>query len=362
MRETFHFVAPRERIALPDKGTLRNLLFGGKADKLVDLLAVPVRPQYRPSTFQAQQRKARDSDDALTLSDLPTEIHYLIFDHLEFIEDTICLGLANSHFWTLARGYVDSYYMSFLGTWSGKNIVCVGEKVEPDDYPPGLFSAEELDALRPLRTNLLRSDGRWEHVQCNTPFALSHFADSSVSDIIDFIDPRNEAWRLREHCKSLGKSKDPVFAARGHFILPNESTYFPRDQPWILRNLTTKEFVRSEAIAIKPEYVRGPDILLVGFGEVVMLRTCWSSSESDVLLNDTPGPPRGVWAGHRFDITTLARHERESDGAGWSDVSDEIASEIAEVWSNEYNIDIREGLLYWYQRRPNRLFHDTTPP
>ncbi|KAJ8126269.1 hypothetical protein O1611_g7372 [Lasiodiplodia mahajangana] len=252
--------------------------------------------------------------------------------------------------------------MSFLGTWSGANFVCVGEEVEPDDYPAGLFSAEELDELRPLRTNLRRCDDGWDYVQCNTPFALSHYADPSVSDITDFVDPRVEARRLLEHCESRDRSNDPVFVARGWRIIPRDSIYFPCDQPWILRNLTTKEFVRSEAIAIKPEYVQGPTISVVGFGEVIVLRTCWSSSQSTVRLNNISSLPRDVWAGHHFDITTLAKHEGEAGSAGWSDVSDEVATEIAEVWGHEFGADIRKGLWYWYQRRPNRAFFDVTPP
>ncbi|KAF2192917.1 hypothetical protein K469DRAFT_652648 [Zopfia rhizophila CBS 207.26] len=39
---------------------------------------------------------------------------------------------------------------------------------------------------------------------------------------------------------------------------------------------------------------------------------------------------RGVWAGHCFDITTLARHT-ENMGDEWKDVSDEIVQEIATI-------------------------------
>ena len=35
--------------------------------------------------------------------------------------------------------------MSFLGQWAHENIVCVGQDVQPNDYPPELFSAKELD-------------------------------------------------------------------------------------------------------------------------------------------------------------------------------------------------------------------------
>ncbi|KAI1291221.1 hypothetical protein F5Y03DRAFT_388580 [Xylaria venustula] len=321
-------------MALPQRGTLREMLFGGTASQLVPLLAVPVRPQRPPPTLQAQQ--GRQGNNALSFSNLPTEIHCLVLDYIECIEDVICLGLANEYFWTLAQPHLDDYYMSFLGTWSGKNIVCVGDEVGPDDYPAHLFSAEELDTLRPLRNNVLRGDPKWPYVQCNTPFALSHFADPSVSDVQDLIDPRTEAWRLLWHCKSLGKGKDPAFAARGHRIIPEASTYFPENQPWILRNLTTKEFVRPGPIAIKPEYIHGTHILVVSFGKVVMLRTCWSSAPSN--------------AGHRFDITTLARHEGN------------VAKEISEAWHYEFGADIREHLMFWYAKRPNKGFFDDTPP
>jgi hypothetical protein len=364
MEETFHFVAPREAMVLPLEGTLREIIFGGgRASKLVNRFAVPIRPQLSPPTLQAQQTKTRDSDNALTFSNLPTEIHYLIFDHIEFVEDVTCLGLVNQYFLTLAQGYLHDYYKSFLGTWAGKNLVCVGEEVEPDDYPAGLFSSEELDTLRPLRSNVLRNmGGRWKYMQRNTPFALSHFADPSVSDMDHFVHPGDVARYILKDCKSRDKSKDPVFAARSRWIIPRDSTYFPRNQPWILRNLTTKEFVRSEAIAIKPEYINGPHIRVVGFGEVIMLRTCWSSSPSTVRINNTTGSPRGVWAGHRFDITTLARHEGGIDSAGWSDVSDEVAGEIAEVWRHEFGADIRKDLVYWYPRRPNSSIFTATPP
>lgn len=38
------------------------------------------------------------------------------------------------------------------------------------------------------------------------------------------------------------------------------SDFFPADQPWILRNPTTQEYVRSEAIAIKPEILMAPTL------------------------------------------------------------------------------------------------------
>ncbi|KAK4153722.1 hypothetical protein C8A00DRAFT_43418 [Chaetomidium leptoderma] len=388
-------------MALPHGRSLRDLLFGRSADVLVRLLTVPVRPQSPPSSPPALSRNgrrptqttssaSRDSlretrgdgqshkraeaqrgSDALAFSNLPPELHRLVFDHIEFIEDAVCLGLASRYFWTFAREYLDAYYMSFLGRWAGESIVCVGEDVKPGDYPPGLFSAEELDALQKTRADLwMPDDDHLEYVKCNESFTLFHFASPSVSVLEEVGDVSAEAWRMYCHCRDRAKHGDPALEAKlggpaleatRSEIIATASTYTPQDQPWILRNLTTKEFVRSEAIAIKAEYVRGPNIAVLGFGEVVLSRICWSTSPS-IGMTDTTNISRGVWAGHCFDITTLARHEDDTGGAEWSDVSDEVAREIANIWESEYGVDLREGLPYWYQRRPNRNYFDLVPP
>ncbi|KAI1194513.1 hypothetical protein F5X97DRAFT_311084 [Nemania serpens] len=337
--EEFYFVAPREPLALVKQGTLRAMLFDGTARELVKFFAIPVQPQYSAST----NSQARDNGDALILSMLPPEIYYLIFDHMECIEDVVCFGFTHSYFWPFARSYLDDHYKSFLGIWAGKNFVCIGNHIQPDDYPPDLFSAEELNKLRQRRVYTPTS---------RVPFALCHFADPKADHPrTDFVDPRWEAldvFRRYFHRDDRGGTRDVLkFKPR---MIPTRSTYYPRDQPWVLRNLTTKEFVRAEGIAIKPEYVHGPNIELAGFGEVIILRTCWSGSLCDIPINGTTGQPRGVWAGHRLDITTLAKHKSELDSAKWSDVSDKVAKELADIWFHRFGTDIREGLPHWYQR------------
>jgi hypothetical protein len=113
----------------------------------------------------------------------------------------------------------------------------------------------------------------------------------------------------------------------------------------VLRNLTTREFVRAEAIALRPELVRGPIIGRLGFGEVVLARICWSSDVSDVpghrALN------RGVWAGHRLDIVTAEtlRMEEGERGDRWKDISEEVKEEVAEIWKERFGDGWVEELL-----------------
>src|SRR2546421_630588 len=61
---------------------------------------------------------------------------------------------------------------------------------------------------------------------------------------------------------------------------PKLSDFYPKDCSWVLRNLTTHEFVRSDAVALTPDHVQGPWVQCVGFGEVVLSRTCWSADSS----------------------------------------------------------------------------------
>jgi hypothetical protein len=117
------------------------------------------------------------------------------------------------------------------------------------------------------------------------------------------------------------------------------------DTPWILRNLTTREYVRAEAIAIKPEYIHGPFINVLGFGEVVTSRICWSPDPSCSMNSDSI--TRGPWAGHCFDIVPHRLLEREIEQqkektqTSWRDISDDVASDIAAIWESEWGEDWR---------------------
>ena len=110
----------------------------------------------------------------------------------------------------------------------------------------------------------------------------------------------------------------------------------PTDQAWILRNLTTKEFVTSSGIALDAKFIHGPFITGgIGFGELVASRTCWSTSDNTSIRYDGK-IHRGVWAGHCFDITTRGRHDESTkDKEGeWKDVSEEVAAEVAAIWES----------------------------
>ncbi|KAI1194472.1 hypothetical protein F5X97DRAFT_310967 [Nemania serpens] len=384
MGQTFQLVAPRAKLGISLRLKLGEILFED-AEYLVRRLIIPVRPQQDSSqnssmnstnTINGEKRevkRSRDdneahtkssrprkqiklhgrskkviSDAAITLSSLPPELHLLIFSFIGDITDIISLGITNQYFWSIGRERLDDYISStYFGRWAGMNIVCVGEDVKPNHYPPGLFSTKELEVLRQETVVVLPYD--WDsdddsfdaQAFPNRPFTLHDFTDPSVSMIED-SGHLSSMYGLHAGCYRRGINYDPGYKyIRREFHNIKEETYLPTDQLWILRNLTTKEIVRSDAIALSPDYIEGPHIRVLGFGEVIMLRICWST-ELPTGFRNTPNIIEGVWAGHCFDITTLSKHEAETRGEKWRDVSDEVAREIAIIWEGEFGPSWRE--------------------
>ncbi|TGJ79001.1 hypothetical protein E0Z10_g9762 [Xylaria hypoxylon] len=314
MREDeFRFVAPRAELGVEECHSLRKMVYrqGGLFDKnvsqVVNLITVPVRPQNNQSQnapvgsidtiYDEEQRVNSGGGDALhanysqrhkaikvqdykrktvsnsvvTVSSLPPELHLLIFAFVRDYADVVSFGITNQYFLSLARRVLDDYFMSTLGKWAGMNIVCVGRESEPNDYPPGLFSAKELEVMR--RRTYTHISGLVGLVK---PFTLSDFARRDASIIRDFWPGIMEfrAKTLRHQCLHRGMESDPGYRFILSQLRPDRDTYLPPDERWILRNLTTKQIVRSDAIALSPELIHGPTIDGFGFTEILISKVC----------------------------------------------------------------------------------------
>ncbi|KAL7963218.1 hypothetical protein V8C34DRAFT_300535 [Trichoderma compactum] len=342
--ECFQLIAPKFEKYTKLRGTPGQMLFNLMGKKVEHLVAIPIQRQPPPpkpdivaspdpepqlqnecptveataggSLQETQERNLkRKNDDADSsrpqqrartrpigandaLSKLPVELHRLIFDQIFFIEDA--------------------------------------------DYPPGLFSEDELDELSTtidIPYNYAFPDMTWES---DVPVTLHHFTLPLFASKERFLNLSELSTDIYVGCRDRNKFRfDPALKSTYREIIAEEATYFPTDQPWILRNLTAKEFVRSEAIALKPEFIHGPFIEVFGFGQVIISRICWSTNPC-TSINCAVPIHRGVWAGHAFDITTLAAHRRETTETEWRDVSEEVASEIAIICESKYGPDWRE--------------------
>ncbi|KFY81994.1 hypothetical protein V500_10915 [Pseudogymnoascus sp. VKM F-4518 (FW-2643)] len=402
MGQCFQLAAPRAKRALRWQGKLGEILFDTSPHELVSLLAVPIEPAHRPvlhpSAYDTESQSDSDDDAASpsqskavnvvvdadgpkqqhagsgakknpwdTFRTLPREIHELIFDHLD-LQDITCVGIAAPNLWNTTQEIVLRYYYSVFGRWAGENIVCAGDDIVPGDYPPGLFSAEEEEDLN--KAFLVRNcdldgfyfDDYYDYGEAGeegeegtvplTLHTLSNRPDTRIDTEISVENTsmavfggcltRNEYWTRTMR----GQSVYSAISSKYREIFVKRSSFFPAGQAWILRNLTTKEFVTSGSIALDAQFINGPFIKGIGFGEVVMSRTCWSSSDCISMSYDGQ-IHRGVWAGHRFDITTRGRHDESTkdEEAEWKDVSEEVVAEIAAIWGSEYGPGWREKYI-----------------
>lgn len=127
----------------------------------------------------------------------------------------------------------------------------------------------------------------------------------------------------------LKHDKHPLPADIGSFACPSPYLFYPADMEWVLRNLTTHEFVRPSAVALSPDYIHGPFIELMGYGEVILIKTSRLRFEHTGIQVLTVDVNKGPWAGHRLDIVPAAYID---GGDPWRDISDEIAREIETIW------------------------------
>lgn len=197
----------------------------------------------------------------ITFSSLPTEIHEMIIACLESIEDLICLSVTSQYFWGIGYRHIRQYYTSLLGCWAGHNIICVGDYVDAGDYPPNLYSAEEEQELNQIRVGpngyCLDSSADSDSSANSQPLTLYYLAIEPIGTIEEVFDLYQISTRTLYACMRRCRSKKWTFDFKHPELVMRNSTYFPNNQVWILRNLIAKEFVLPTAVALKPEYIEG---------------------------------------------------------------------------------------------------------
>ena len=182
-----------------------------------------------------------------------------------------------------------------MGPWSGSRLICIGDYVEPNDYPPELQDDDELIA----RINEVKDAGSSPNL-----FALCDY----------FRKPR----AIYRDCKPALRSRLPTRTLRdvSNFGLPSPAIdrLCSEFNQWIgpitddtqtelvVRNLSKSEYIRQSGIE-------------VSLGNALYSQICWSSDPSTSM--SCPDLHRGDWAGDRFELCSLATHlaKVEEDGS-----------------------------------------------
>ncbi|OBT84265.1 hypothetical protein VE02_06979 [Pseudogymnoascus sp. 03VT05] len=356
MGQRFKLTAPRARRELKVELTLDGMMFYATMDgSIVPHFVVPIAPAQQASPPCVVINRPQNPQD--TFCTLPLDIHELIFSYLDNLADLTCVGLMSPYLWGVTQDIIHRHYRSRFGCFVGENIVFAGSRIAPGDYPPALFSAEEVAGLN---KHFFVPDNYYSNGYFNKrvpidrpPLTLYNMSDRRGVCYHETTSIEEESRLVYNEClkRTTSGPERKTYSPSSWFsavymkskeIMIKDSLFAPTDQAWILRNLTTKEFVTSNRIALDAKFIHGPCIRGIGFGEVIALRTCWSSSNSIRMCFRQIH--RGVWAGHRFDITTRGRHDESTkdEKEEWKDVSDEVAEEIAAMWESEYGPSWRE--------------------
>ncbi|OBT78919.1 hypothetical protein VF21_02778 [Pseudogymnoascus sp. 05NY08] len=341
MEQRFKLTAPRARGELKVGFTLDTMMFYATIDGfVVPHFVIPIAPAQQASPPRVVINRPQNPQD--TFCTLPLDIHELIFSYLDNLADLTCVGLMSPYLWGVTQDIIYRHYRKHFGCFAGENIVFAGSGIAPGDYPSALFPAEEVEVL----------DKRFFVLDNYYSHGYFHKPDPNDRPPLTLYNMRTTTGLEREMYSPL--SWLSAVHRKSEEIMVKDSLFVPTDQAWILRNLSTKEFVTSTRVALDAKFIHGPCIRGIGFGEVIALRTCWSSG--DYIRKCFGQIHKGVWAGHRFDITTRGHHDESTKGEKeeWKDVSDEVAEEIAAIWESEYGPSWREGFEITTRQR-----HDT---
>ena len=220
--------------------------------------------------------------------------------------------------WSHTIQYIDRDYRhsTLVGPWAGNEIACTGSylvKLPPSfDKDDLALKSVSIANSRPLRT---AGKINWA--------AFRHFA-SPEEDV-------EQEWRAAFNNHAANQTKIPKtrLAQMSEELLSVSSTVgsSPADAPWILRNLTTKEFVRCLPRADsqgRRGYVDHPECKGLHVTEILMMRICWSRPYR--WENFPQLKMHGPWAGHSFDIVAMDEN-RSTLGEAWVDVTNAIVEE-----------------------------------
>ncbi|KAI1917800.1 hypothetical protein LOZ65_005020 [Ophidiomyces ophidiicola] len=299
--ECFCITAPHRRERFDWEGKVSNCLFYGEASSLVYMISKTmiweddedINAGIASESTLNERGKAEKSISrrfALIL-EVPHEIFGFVFEHLD-IQSIFNLGLTCQELWPLSKEELKKGLR--VGELSPlmKLLHIPGyEEIEPKYYKTNLFG---LAVKR---------------------YKMVPLADISFESIIIAASYAPGT----PHPRDMFRIAKPVPA------LP-----YPEEEKWILRNLTTREFVRAETIALSPEYIQGPFIRVIGFPELIISKTCWSEDPNtwiNIPIN------KGPWTGHCFDVIPISKLQNIET---WVDIGVQVAEELRGLCRAQY--------------------------
>ncbi|GLB37941.1 hypothetical protein LshimejAT787_0409920 [Lyophyllum shimeji] len=315
------------------------------------------------------------------LGKCPDELIDMVFGHLHDWLDVVCFVTTCQRYYEIGRPHLAACVeRSIISAWAGDRLICVGGGTEIDDVPPGALtmmetafvkeqvrSVEQLDAFAFRKAYEDDEDDAHEDGGSDADSEywhacfvlemipkLQHDADEKYERVQSFGRGDPDTWiycslMLKERYSARGRdaSFDELYELSTllfnrwrdalmviHRGLDDKRLY---GGTYVLRNLTTREYVRGDAIRDLWAMPGKPYLKAVRFEHALLVRITWSG---DPDLNIRYQGPlklhRGVWAGHRFDIcqiSTVVDEEGHIDD--WEDVTKDVLEEVVAVFDQE---------------------------
>ena len=276
-------------------GAVTSLLLRQESNCLVDLLKLPVEPtlseppvpielfQWDPSkAFPAVTACQQSSTSTKpNLIALPTEIIQGICLQLDGLSH-LRLCLASPRLWAAGARQLQRRAMRSMGPWAGTRIMCLGASTRPGDLPKGCLTQSEQAKV---------DDGLHDdevEVEIDDTYPTRWIIGSKcLCDRVEytFRPVDSDAHYFRWLKDAMGTSLDSLPSReRSAWEHLAGAPLFPINEPWYLRNLTARCYVRSDRLHAafhQPETKYKFRHGFPGLGEVLLSRICWSTVEQD---------------------------------------------------------------------------------
>lgn len=319
---------------------LQNIFDPNNRVEAMEKLARPVRLSRSESpltSLSTEGATTKPNVERSGIEAMPVEMVLMILESGDLSKaDILSLALSSPYLQPVIVSYIQSSYVKAAAPWAGTPIACVGNYTL--DLPAAFMEDEVLvGKFKDWEKNTPRQGRGMARSRRGTPPSRKFFWDCA-----EFAEPSSPSKQEVEWREAL-KNLEPQCIETGYPLEDLSSQLacpdlYPTDAEWVLRNLTKKEYYIPQpfpTVARKTwtkDYSRYTEERLIvvvvpemlGFDDVLLMRTCWTS-----MCRDSWGlKKQGIWAGDCFDIVERGVFEQE----GWTDVGTELAAGAMRCW------------------------------
>ncbi|KAG6863663.1 hypothetical protein C0991_004298 [Blastosporella zonata] len=256
-----------------------------------------------PHKLKKDQLISPQNDAPVGLGRLFPELIDCIFCELKDLDEVLFFAVTCQRYYDVARRHIERLVEEmFVDTWAGDRFIYMDDYVKWDDVPTAALTDYDV-------TYLFNCENARKQY-------LRHYYLGPQNLRIEKIKPYTLSTYLFDICNKLQNPRDyethqALTLIRNNFLTIVNPVLEELYKAYVLRNLSTHEYIRGDAIIIHND---------LSFERVLRLRIMWFST--DAL---TAGAVQGPWAGHRFDF--VRREDIVMAKEEWSDVSNEAVQD-----------------------------------